>query len=269
MPRPPLVLLHGSNGCADEMWPLVRKLREYDLRVPNLLGHGGRPVPDRLDVDLMVADLEAWLDAEGIGPAHFLGYSFGGYLGLALALRHADRVRSLTAMAVIYRWGAEAVRHVVHLADPERLGRPGNPRREQMEAAHGADKWPKVTENNRALFASFAEGGAPLNDAQVSTIGTPVLVLSGEKDPLAPAAEARYLAEVLPNARVGLWPGAAHPLSAVPLIEVKYALRDFVREVEEGRFSPGPELRLKPQLVPGGLSFPQVEATVRRPGESR
>ena len=56
------------------------------------------------------------------------------------------------------RLGARLVAgHVVHLTDPERLARPGNPRREQMEAAHGADVWRQVTLNNQALFADIAD----------------------------------------------------------------------------------------------------------------
>lgn len=266
MRRPTLVVLHGANGSAAEMAPLVRMLDRFDVRAPDLLGHGGRPPPPRLDFDDMVEDLATWLDAEEIADAHLVGYSFGAYVALALAVRRPTCVRSLTAIAMTYWWDAARIRHVVHLADPERLSRPGNPRQEQLSASHGADQWRQVTLNNQALFASFGRKGPPLTDRLVARVGIPVLVLTGAEDPLVPAAEARHVADAFPHARLGLWPGAAHPLIKVPLVEVKYAVTSFIDEVEAGSFRPGPELKLARALVAGGLPGKPIDIHIRRGG---
>ncbi|MFC5237990.1 alpha/beta fold hydrolase [Pseudonocardia zijingensis] len=47
-----------------------------------------------------VADAVAVLDALGIGSAHIVGLSMGGYTALQLGLLHPDRVRSITAVSV-------------------------------------------------------------------------------------------------------------------------------------------------------------------------
>src|SRR3712207_8773046 len=104
MAAAPLILLHGSNSCAAEMAPLAQALPERDARALDLLGHGGRPVPARLDVEAMADDLAGRLDEQGIGAAHFVGYSFGGYVALLLALREPRRVLSVTAIATVVRW---------------------------------------------------------------------------------------------------------------------------------------------------------------------
>ncbi|HEV2865504.1 MAG TPA: alpha/beta fold hydrolase [Allosphingosinicella sp.] len=262
MAHSPLVLLHGSNSCAAEMTPLADALRDHDLRIPDLLGHGGRPIPERLDIESIADDLERWLDERRIGPAHFVGYSFGGYVALLLALRQSTRVRSVTALATVFRWTPGTVRYVVHLADPERLARPGNRRGGEMERAHGPG-WRKVSQNNRALFAALGEQ-APLTDVALSGLGTPVLVLSGATDPLVPETEARHLAKLLPNARLGLWPWAAHPLRDVPLRQVARAIGAFTGQVEEDRFVPGPPLRLEQPLALGGLAAGDVQIAIGR-----
>lgn len=264
MARAPLVLLHGSNGCAGELAPLASTLSEFDLVVPNLLGHGGRPVPEPLRFGDMVDDLAAAMDARKLGPSHLVGYSFGGSVALGLASREPERVLSVTAIATRYGWDRAVVSHVVHLTDPERLARPGNPRREQMEAAHGEDRWRQVTLANRALFASFAGEGPPLTEAEAAAIGTPALILSGDTDPLVPEAEVKRLAATLPNARFGLWPGPAHPLVNVPLVQLKYAIRAFIEEVDEKRFAPGPPLDLASRLVDGGLTGVAAGLRMRR-----
>jgi pimeloyl-ACP methyl ester carboxylesterase len=253
MARPILVLLHGANGCGREMEPLARALREHGPLAPDLLGHGGRPVPERLRFEDMVEDLGSWLAARQFGPVHLLGYSFGASVALGLAARDPARVLSVTAIAMVYRWTPEMVGHVVHLTDPARLARPGNPRLQQMHIAHGEAQWRRVTQNNRRLFAGF-ETRPPLTDEMLRQLTAPVLILTGEIDPLVPAEEARRVARALPNARLGLWPGEAHPLEAVPLTEVKYALRRFIAEVGDGSFRPGPPLRLERGLTQGGLA---------------
>lgn len=264
MARSPVILLHGSNGHGADMAPLAAALAEFEPVAPDLLGHGGRPVPERLRLDDMVDDLGAWIEARGLGPSHLVGYSFGGHVALGLALRAPERVLSVTAIATRFSWDRATVDHVVHLTDPERLARPGNPRRTQMEAAHGADRWRQVTLANRALFAAFADEGPPLGDAEAAAIATPALILSGDSDPLVPEAEVRRLACALANARFGLWPGSAHPLASVPLVQLKYALRAFIGEVEEGRFEPGPPLDLASQLVEGGPTGAPSALRIRR-----
>lgn len=57
----------------------------------------------------------------------------------------------------------------------------------------------------RALRASV-DGGQPLVDASVLTrVNAPALILAHEGDPLHPAAVARRIAELLPNAELRMW----------------------------------------------------------------
>ncbi|MGH2726869.1 MAG: alpha/beta fold hydrolase, partial [Actinomycetota bacterium] len=58
----------------------------------------------------------------------------------------------------------------------------------------------------RALRASI-DGGRPVTDTTaLSRVTTPVLILAHEGDPIHPAAVARRLAELLPNAELRMWP---------------------------------------------------------------
>jgi pimeloyl-ACP methyl ester carboxylesterase len=257
-----LVILHGVSGSGTEMAPLAGPLSAwFDVRVPNLLGHGGRPVPDGYTLEEMADDLVQWLDGEGIGRAYFLGYSLGGYLALFLARRHPQRVRGIAGIVVKHVFDEASVAHITYLADPERLARPGNPRKDELIAIHGEANWVNVTNNTARLFQRFGSD-APLSDDDLRAIETPVLLLSGDRDPLVPAADARALAELLPNARLGLFPGPAHPLKTVPTLDVVRAIKSFVDEVEGGRFTGGETLDLAPQLVTGGTGRPGIRVTI-------
>jgi pimeloyl-ACP methyl ester carboxylesterase len=259
-----LVILHGVSGSAGEMAPLAGPLSAwFDVRTPDLLGHGGRPVPDGYTLEQMADDLIAWLDGEGIGPAFFLGYSLGGYLALYLAHHHPDRVRAVAGIVVKHVFDETSVAHITYLADPERLARPGNPRKDELIAIHGEENWVQVTNNTARLFQGFGRK-APLSDGDLQAIAAPVLLLSGDCDPLVSESNSRLLAEFLPNARLGLFPGAAHPLKVVPILDVVRAIKSFIDEVEGARFEPGPELDLTPRLVSGGIPNADVKVTIGR-----
>ncbi len=51
-----------------------------------------------IDMDTLTRDAAALIDALGAGPCHFVGLSMGGYVGMRLAARHPDLIRSLTLL---------------------------------------------------------------------------------------------------------------------------------------------------------------------------
>lgn len=96
---PPAVLIHGL-GANQAFWFLgaLRHLGHdrahliYDLR-----GHGASSMPEHgYDLVTMALDLLDLLDRLGIEKAHIVGHSFGARVALVFALRHPDRVESLT-----------------------------------------------------------------------------------------------------------------------------------------------------------------------------
>lgn len=87
----PMVLLHGFTNAWHAWTPVLPALAErFELFAPTLPGHlGGEPLAAGTPVTIgaVVEALERQLDAQGIGKAHLVGNSFGGWLALELALR--------------------------------------------------------------------------------------------------------------------------------------------------------------------------------------
>ena len=100
----PDLLLHIGTFGALEDWHdagYVAALQEsYRLVLLDPRGQGQSDAPHdptAYSPDARVGDVLAVLDAVGIDRAHFWGYSLGGGVGFALALRAADRLASLVA----------------------------------------------------------------------------------------------------------------------------------------------------------------------------
>jgi pimeloyl-ACP methyl ester carboxylesterase len=89
----PLVLLHGAFGWA-VIYPTLAKNRQ--VIAIELQGHGHTADIDRpLTYEQMADDTAALLKQLKIEQADFFGYSMGGNVALAVAIRHPQLVRKL------------------------------------------------------------------------------------------------------------------------------------------------------------------------------
>ncbi|HEY2926607.1 alpha/beta fold hydrolase [Piscinibacter sp.] len=185
----------------------------------------------------MANDTAGLLDALGIGAAHVCGASMGGMVAQQLALRHPQRVKSLTLMMTTS--GARRLPGPSLKVRAAMLSSPEDPNSFDSVVSHyvkvykligspgfpSADDWlhqrlgmsvrrsyrPRGTA--RQLTAIAADGDrSPL----LSQIMAPTQVLHGLADPLVPVAAGRDLASKIPGARLELIEGMGHDLP-VPL----------------------------------------------------
>ena len=98
---PPLLLVHGLGGAASNWVELASGLvRRRTLLVPDLPGHGGSsPLPAAPSVEVFADRVGALAAAEGLLPAGVVGHSFGGLVGIRLALRRPTEIAGLVLAA--------------------------------------------------------------------------------------------------------------------------------------------------------------------------
>jgi pimeloyl-ACP methyl ester carboxylesterase len=109
----PILLIHGLAGSSLTEWYQVAPKLATDHRVI-LVDHRGHGLSARSDLRFEVAedadDLVGVLDALEVGQVDVVGYSMGGVIAQALALRNPGRVRKLVLMATFathskgYKW---------------------------------------------------------------------------------------------------------------------------------------------------------------------
>ena len=102
---PPVLFLHGLGSSAADWAPQLGPFGErYRLLLVDLPGHWRSALPrGRLTIAAMAERVDALLDQLDTPPAHVVGLSLGGSVGLALALRAPARVRSLTLVNAFAR----------------------------------------------------------------------------------------------------------------------------------------------------------------------
>jgi pimeloyl-ACP methyl ester carboxylesterase len=180
----------------------------------------------------MAADCAGLLDALDIPAAHICGASMGGMVAQQLAIRHPQRVKSLSLMmttsgaralpgpslkvraALMAKPHGDAfeavVAHYMHLF--ELIGSPGYPTpaaelREQIERSVRRSYRPQAS--MRQLMAVAADGD---RSALLARIKAPTQIIHGAADPLVPPAAAQDLALKIKDARIDLIEGMGHDL---------------------------------------------------------
>ncbi len=183
----------------------------------------------------MTDDAIAVLDALGWPRAHVFGASLGGVIAQRIALRHPDRVLSVTsAMAMPSDApgikGARFVRFGL-LARLARAKVPEGPAGDAQFALllaralaspaypfdeHAAREWieREVDSGPRDTKAQSRQVGAPWHGPRLRELRQPLLVLHGDRDPILRVSAARATAGAVPGARLVIFPGVGHDLPA-------------------------------------------------------
>ncbi|MCO5145755.1 MAG: alpha/beta fold hydrolase [Aquamicrobium sp.] len=223
-------LTHLEHDRQSPIWrPLLERLeRRFRLVRYDQRGNGlsDWDIAD-LSLDRFVEDLEAVVDAAGLGRFALYGTSQGAPIAVAYAHRHPDRVSHL-----VLHGGFEKGR-LLRLSERERVegeailtlirhgwGRPGSPfidafatmfipegSREQIDSLVDLQRLTTSPENAAALRAAIDRFDV---SGLVGEIATPTLVIHARDDGVQPLEEGRALAARIPGAEFLLLEGRNH-----------------------------------------------------------
>jgi len=249
-PGAPVVFSHG----------LLMSGRMYDAQIAALrdrfrcvsFDHRGQGrsaiAASGYDLETVTGDAAALLRALSLIPCHFVGHSMGGFVGMRLAARQPEMIRSLvlletaadaeplanraryTALAAVARvLGLQPVLGPAlkklygktFLSDPARSAEREEMRRRFLSI--------DVTGAVRALSGVVSR--APVEN-ELSSIRCPTLVLSGDEDAAVVPARSAHTARLIPSARFQLIPRAGHSSPIEQPQAVTTALRAFLERVE-------------------------------------
>jgi 2-succinyl-6-hydroxy-2,4-cyclohexadiene-1-carboxylate synthase len=247
----PLLLIHGFTG-AIEAWGsevLNGLAQAFQVVAVDLVGHGASDIsadPERYRVEEILQDLCQVLDAVQLEDASWLGYSMGGRIALAGAVRKPGRVSSLILESASPGLEGENERRARRRADEalaEGILRGG------MEAF--VDHWmglplfatqgklpPQIRALTRetrlksdpaalaACLRGNGTGAQPSFWGALEGICVPTMILAGEEDQKFTDIS-RRMAEKIPGAELRLIPKAGHSIHLENPFAFLAAVRTF------------------------------------------
>lgn len=260
----PVLLLHGFPQSSREYATVMADLSDgAHLIAPDLRGAGRTDAPaEGYDVDTLVADLIALLDALGLDRVALVAHDWSALIGFELCLRHPDRVSRYVAIAVPAPYirmtpklaGAMA-RAMPHLWFQWVIATPGlGPRmlsRGRQRLAHwllrSAQVNPMRNDDVEAYVAALSDPARARAASKLyrrvilpgfmnvlrgtyhgRVLRTPTLVLFGAEDRLIPHDALSVSPEEAPDLTVDFVPGGAHYLVDDNPAEVARRVRAFV-----------------------------------------
>jgi len=200
--------------------------------------------PTGLDMDTLTEDAAVLIGALGVGPVHFVGMSMGGFVGIRLAARHPELLRSLILVDTsagpepaknlapyrrlewVARWFgtwpvASKVQAIMHGASARKDPARAPILRTWREHLLRAD----TIAMNRAVEGVLTrESAVPL----LAKIRCPTLVMVGEEDTATVPARSEEIAAGIAGARLVRIPRAGHmsPIDAPEAVTA--AFRSFL-----------------------------------------
>ncbi len=213
----PLLLLPGLS-CTRELWDSVRAALPAGIAA-QALEHAALE-----DIDAIAADILA------VAPPRFAlaGFSFGGYVALAIAAQAADRIERLALIATgtnadspeaatgrkrlieiaLSDYGSIDGRMTKFLLHPDHAEDAAiHEKRSRMSRDYGAARF--VAQQRAAM-------GRPARDAVLASIRVPTLVAVGREDRITPLAQHEEMARRVPAAELVVFEHCGHlaPLEA-------------------------------------------------------
>ncbi|MEZ5078876.1 MAG: alpha/beta hydrolase [Solirubrobacterales bacterium] len=245
----PLVCLHGFTDTW-RTWELVLPALEarHDVLAPTLAGHaGGPPLPAAVTDETLADGVERAMDEAGIGDAHLVGNSLGGFVALQVAAR--GRARSVVALAPAGGWAegdpafAETIayfrsmREMLKNAVAHADAIAASPEGRRLATEYVAVNYEHIPAE---LVAHLMRGAAACDvppllahaervgwNLEAERIGCPVRIVWGDADRILipPGATARFREEWLPQAEWVELGAVGHcPQLDVPLETAELAL---------------------------------------------
>lgn len=239
---PPVVFVPGYLARR-KIWALQafhlsrsRQVLLYDPR-----GAGDSDIPkDGYDLETQVDDLLAVVDDVGWLRFDLVGHSMGGFLAMALAIRHPKRVRRLALLATAPCRTVEPDLGVGLFSDSAESGgewAPGGIRRAANKLVPEPDcGWlreemryslPRHTRPEQAHRAFDIYDESDLRP-RLHEIDSPTLVLHGDRDDLIDVTIGRQLTLAIPGARLHLLEGLGHLMMITGAVEVSRILDEFL-----------------------------------------
>jgi pimeloyl-ACP methyl ester carboxylesterase len=237
----PLLLFHASltSGALWRSLGYVDALRAgHQLILVDARGHGRSDRPTTMDayaMERLVGDVIAVLDDCAVPETAYLGYSLGGRVGFALAIRAPERVCALIAGGASHRPQNGVLERLIYpgFVDTietdgiesfleqwsKRLGRPVDPAVQAIFLGN----------DRRALvpYLRQIDREPGFDDALVSRIQIPALLFAGEHDHER-LTDSQAAAAILPDAELLVIAGADHESTLRRVVDIVPHVRAFL-----------------------------------------
>ena len=245
-----IIFVHGFLWSGRMFDDQVDALKDrYRCITVDLRGQGQSEVTQSgYDIDTLSEDVATLIEVLECAPCHFLGLSMGGFIGLRLAIRRPDLLKSLMLLetsadpepkenigqyrllSLVARWfglGIVAGRVMPIMFGEKFLNDPV--RKNQKE------EWRKRMIANHRIGITRALKGVIYRTGvydQIDKISAPTLIIVGAQDTATPLEKAERMHARIQGSNLVVIPGAGHTSTVEEPEAVNLAMEKFLSDLD-------------------------------------
>jgi pimeloyl-ACP methyl ester carboxylesterase len=214
---PPLILLHGAGGSADDPvggWAALAPsfAEAFHVYLVEHRGHGRTDNPAAfMTFEQIGDDIATFAEQLDLGRVHIAGISDGGVVALDCAIRRPDLTRTITVLGGNY-CVHDGITSVAASLDPDSLEQSAPEAAAEFGRRHDRGKpvghWKDLL---RQIVANNSENPAWTTE-HLRRITCPTLLIAGETDPFATAEQMLTMKREIPSAEWLILNNAGHPV---------------------------------------------------------
>ncbi|MCR9080935.1 MAG: alpha/beta hydrolase [Cyclobacteriaceae bacterium] len=213
----------------------------YDHR-----GQGQSEVKEPFDMETVAEDAAALIEKLDLAKVHFVGLSMGGFVGMRLAARRPDLVKSLTLLETsansepvenlpkyktlngIVKW-LGVIPPVANKVMPIMFAQSWLNNKSNSEAIK---KWKKELRSNKKTITGPVEGVIYRKgvEAELGAIKCPTMIVVGDEDVATKPEKAKFIQMGIAGSRLHMIPGAGHSSCIEKPEVVNQLLKDWLSE---------------------------------------
>ena len=217
-----VVLLHGGlSQTAHWASQIVPALEDYHVFAYDRSSHGFTSYrQESINFNYQVREAIAYLETVVKEPAHIVGWSDGGIIGLFIAIQRPDLVKSLVAIGANYHFkGTVDTFEMGPISDEDRA-------EYAIYSSDTPETMDRIYEHFKQMWLS--EPDIPVTD--LHKIQCPVLVMAGDDDVIR-HQHTIDLFEALPLGQLAIVPGTSHILPKEKPGLVNLLITEFLEDL--------------------------------------
>ena len=222
-----LLLLHGALGSKKQFSTLKERLNEsFEVYAINFEGHGGTTSQNEFSIQLFTKNVLDYLQSNSIDATTIFGYSMGGYVALATALKNPEKVKKIVTLGTKFQWDLESAAKETKMLNPIKIEEKVPAFAEKLKLEHHPQDWKEVMHKTAQMMIHMAEG-AKLSDSDFKKINQSVVIGIGSLDHMVSYEESKYVSELIPNSELIHLEGVKHPIDTIGTDELIQYIRSY------------------------------------------
>jgi len=220
-----IVLAHGLLWNRRLFYKQIAYLKNrYRIVAYDHRGQGRSEVTQHgYDMDTLYQDAVALIEALNLGSVHFGGLSMGGFVGMRLAARRPDLVKSLILMNTSAEAEANTLKYQVLNTIVRLFGVPivtdpvmkimfGPAFLQEARWKEERDEWRDELQSNEKTIVNAVAGVLSRKSVveELAAIRCPTLIITGSVDKATPPAKGAFIQSRIPGSQLINVPGAGH-----------------------------------------------------------